>query len=410
MRTGGLQLRLRAVVGAATGACVTALKHGGLWRRKMLFSLLLAVLSLGFLEILVRLAVRAGLLVVRVYPTQERPTAITFLGDVNPYFGVWHLPNAQAVTATPEGSIASRSNAQGMRDRDRSLRSDARERVVVLGDSFVEGFCVAASNRMTDLIEARTGVEMLNFGVSGGFGSIQEWQLYEHLARGFDHSRVFLFLLPANDFSDNDPEKSGPDRYRPFLRPGTNGFEVYHSYPFAEVEARRPRLTPGRKLRHQLYNHCYVLNLLLDLDGQKLGPRLQSHDQVAAVSSRGGKPDSTYDEYSEADLARLLFSYEQIVRLAAPRPVTIFVIPRERDFQCLEAGRFGGRIVSALQSFARLHPGVEVVDLLPGFVDYMRTHGVGSRDFFLSFDPHWSPLGNLVAADLVLQHASALQR
>ena len=50
--------------------------------------------------------------------------------------------------------------------------------------------------------EKRGQIKHLNFGSSGNFGSIQEWLIYKHLGSRLDHSDVFIFCLPANDFSD----------------------------------------------------------------------------------------------------------------------------------------------------------------------------------------------------------------
>src|SRR5437764_661010 len=47
---------------------------------------------------------------------------------------------------------------------------------------------------------------------------------------------------------------------------------------------------------------------------------------------------------------------------------------------------------------------VDVVDLLPDFVDYTQTHDVPTSSFYLPSDAHWSSFGNAVAAEAVDQH------
>src|SRR5205823_2999909 len=93
-----------------------------------------------------------------------------------------------------------RSNSYGARDKDRQKESLGSRRVIVLGDSMIEGFGVDAADRVTDRLERATGIEHLNFGTSGDFGSIQEWLLYTRVKKDFDHSEVMLFMLPDNDF------------------------------------------------------------------------------------------------------------------------------------------------------------------------------------------------------------------
>ena len=81
----------------------------------------------------------------------------------------------------------------------------------------------------------------------------------------------------------------------------------------------------------------------------------------------------------------------------------LFVIFCDSDFVAWEGGRHQGRIVEALRAFANKREGVTVVDLLPGYLDYMKRESVSHKAFFLPNDPHWSPLGHRVAAGLVSQ-------
>lgn len=350
-----------------------------------LFKGLLAIIALLLVEGLVRVAARAGLVGIRTYPVSNEVIRITFVGQLDPHVGIWHVPEVRVTVPTPAGDVLYETNAEGMRDRPRERRSSARERVVVLGDSFIEGCFVAASNRVTDLLEQQTGIEFLNFGTSGGFGSIQEWLLYQHRAQAFDHSRVLLFLLPDNDFDDNNPAGHASDRYQPFLQKSNGTYAVAYTSTFRPAGTRTVRLSRGRALRHACYNRWFTLNVLMNLDFEKM----------RALNS------SSYARYTEEDLAQLLFSYEQLLAAARPHPLTIYVIPRDRDFIAVEKGNFQGRLPAELTAWAARHEGVAVVDLLPGFLAYMKEHHVPYRDFFLSFDPHWSPLGHQVAAALV---------
>jgi hypothetical protein len=275
-----------------------------------------------------------------------------------------------------------------MRDRPRALRSTAPERVVVLGDSFVEGVGVDVTNRFTEVLEARTGVEFLNFGTAGHFGSVQESLLYEHLACPYDHSRVFLFLLPDNDFSDNRAPESSTTRYRPYLQEEGDAYRVVYPFPFDQVQDRHRELSWPRRFRNRILNRWHTANALNDFQLKTLWKSV--------------RPSSSYDIYSAADLKQLLYTYEQIRARAHPRPLTVFAIPRDADFAAHAAGRHQGRIVGDLVAFAKQREGIRIVDLMPGFLAYMRDHGVSHRAFFLDHDPHWSPLGHAVAADVVL--------
>jgi hypothetical protein len=358
--------------------------------RHLVYKALMIAFALVVIEGSVRIAAFAGLCNIRTFETKDQLEEITFLGDVNPHFGAWHLTNATVVVKNPRGQVSYASNSFGMRDRARVEATTAPERAVVLGDSFVEGSHVDAADRVTDVLEKDTGVEFLNFGTAGHFGSIQEWMLYKHLAIRFDHTLVCLFLLPDNDFTDNDPAQHSPDRYRPYLREVDGSYEVTYPIPFAAPTARQSKLSSGRKFRHRMYNSWYSLNLIAHRDVSEF------------VDPFRRRIITSYDTYTPTDLARLLFTYQQIVALANKRPVYIFIIPRDKDFMAHKAGRFEGRIATALTAFAKETPGLDVVDLMPHFLAYAEEHDVSYKRFFLAFDPHWSPLGHRVAADAVL--------
>lgn len=284
-----------------------------------------------------------------------------------------------------------RSNAYGARDPERSLHSD-KPRVVVLGDSFVEGVGMPEGKRMTDLLEQWTGIAHLNFGTAGAFSSTQEWLLYETLASRFDHERVLLFAFPNNDFIENDPARFGdPDRYRPYLRRVSNTYEVY--YPIdLETAKRRAR---KQLLWNRWYNASYVYRLAAFFDAQ-----IRAHIAEGWPSKYGYVG---YQQFDDEDLRRLLFGYRKIRDDAAGRELVIVTIPRLNDLLYAEAEGIPDRLPGRLREFAKGEPHIRYVDLLPGFLEDRRTHDRKLSDYFLACDGHWSELGNAVAAELVLR-------
>jgi hypothetical protein len=140
-----------------------------------------------------------------------------FWADINPYFGVWHL-SKRFHHQTECFDVIYRANSYRARDKERTIHSD-HSRVVVLGDSFIEGWGVESQDRLTDLLEKDTGKEFLNFGTAGSFGPTQYYLLYKYLAKKFDHEAILIGILPDNDFIEDDLEigkKIYPDFYRPY--------------------------------------------------------------------------------------------------------------------------------------------------------------------------------------------------
>lgn len=360
--------------------------------RTVLKSLLLLLGTFIFLDIVLRLFVLWGLIPYQHYPTLAGTP--TYLDDIDTVVGVWHYPNASLRHVTVDFDVTYRSNSYGAQDIERSKKSDASRRVVVLGDSYVEGFGVSRESRFTELLEKRTGIEHLNFGCSGCFGSIQEWLLYDNLASTFDHTDIFVFMLPFNDFGDNDPKDFPAKRYRPYLRKTDTGFEVY--YPVTFEQRQRVFRNWGVIIKNTIDNHWYLANLLRWMTRQakqKIQP--QNKESVAVVNR--------YDRFRDIDLERLLFTYEQIVKKAGSRRVTFFTIPSKEDYYWAKKNGYNFRLVQQLNEFAKRFPNAQYIDLLPLFLAHARDHKLDFDDYNHAHDGHWSAKGHTVVAEMIYQ-------
>ncbi len=143
-----------------TGRDAAIRRRGLAWIGALAATLLLAELSVAAL-------VHAGLL-----DTPRPPRGGTaFWKGHHPRFGVWHEPNAETVHERACFRVRYATNSVGARDAERSLDADA-PRVVVLGDSFLEGWGVARDERLSERLESGTGFEHLNFAMAH-FGPYQ---------------------------------------------------------------------------------------------------------------------------------------------------------------------------------------------------------------------------------------------
>ncbi len=346
--------------------------------------LLTTIVSLGAVEALSRLLVWRGSRAFHLYRVTPMPT---FWADISPASGIWHPANAAFHHVEGCWDVTHHSNSYGARDRERAARSSAARRHVVLGDSFIEGYAIADGDRLTDRLNASSGEEFLNFG-DGQFGTVQELMVYRSLASTFDHSDVLLFVFPGNDFVDNDPRYSPRSRYRPYLRRGASGTEIYYTVPFE----RRDRNTLGRAMRawNWLTDHVYLLNLTR----QAIERRLRDYTLPEYTS---------YEGHSKDDIDTMAAAIRELAAAASGRPVHVFLIPLQVD---LDAARGGKRLTIAqdLQASLGRVSSVSVVDLLPDFLQYSAAHHVPTSAFYLPCDAHWSSVGNAVAADAVWRH------
>lgn len=352
---------------------------------RIVLLVLTTVAGLAAVEATLRQWQRRGVLPYTLYATAPFQS---FWSDSDPAFGVWHPPYATFHHKTPCVDVTYHANSYGARDRERARRSSAPRRIAVLGDSFVEGLDAADEERLTNRLEAATGIEHLNFGTGGGFGTVQELVLYRSLASAFDHTEVMLFTLPLNDFQDNDPRGSSPSRFRPYLRKGAGGFELYYTVEFAARE-QPPALSTAERLLNLASDASSIVNVARNLHR----PRFFRRSASAA----------SYDQYRPADVDWMGAAYRQLAASAGGRPVHVFVIPFVSDLE-----RYTGRdhipFIAALNDQVRGVPNIRIVDLLPDFTAYAAAHQTRFDQFFEACDWHWSPLGQAVAAEAVRRH------
>jgi hypothetical protein len=345
----------------------------------------IALLSLALFELALRVAVGQRWLRLPAPP----PRSVTdFWDGSDPRFGVWHRPNAEYAHTSECFSASYRSNSVGARDRERPLES-AEFRVVVLGDSFIEGWGLADGERLSDRLEAAIGVPHLNFGMAH-HGPYQSALLYRDLALRYAHDAVLVGLLPANDLADLDYELAlrSPSYayvYRPYL---------IGTYPnYRELFYREPHVSGW------LRRHFFAANAVVFAE-RRVASWL-GHEGGRRVQTPPGHTRSLQFEFRDADFERLRFSLEEIERAASGRRIALLLIPTLADFERVaESGP--SPLAARVAAFASEH-GMAFVDLLPP---------LAARDvdpsayYFEPCDYHWNAAANLLAAEIALDALS----
>lgn len=148
--------------------------------RKIIPNLIALVLAVLFTESLFCLIPVRAL-------DQSRPHHQTFC-RYDPLLGWWHVPGRKARYATDEYSVELEFNSQGVRGPEYAFdKPPGTYRVLVLGDSFAEGYSAPFSHVFSEYLrrylEERLSrpVEVINAGI-GGFSTDQEMIFYK--ARG----------------------------------------------------------------------------------------------------------------------------------------------------------------------------------------------------------------------------------
>ena len=323
-------------------------------------------------------------------PNYLVPGLRPFWINSNPHFGVWHEPDTEYVHTKSCFSVTYRTNSYGARDRMRQSYGE-ESRVVVLGDSFVEGYGLERAERTTNILEALTGVEHLNFGTSGHFGPTQSLLLYKHLAKRFSHNVVLFGLLPDNDFTDDDPShaNSYPSQYRPYYVKNRDNYILeYVNINERGLSKRDIRREKRRFFNRVLRNFTYTanaLNYMLQMYGLKTA-RFKI-GRAASASTYSG-----YYDFTQSQIERLIYVLEQMLIEAEGKAFIVFVIPRPADMQATPAP-----LHSILEFLTVEHKNLHIVDLRESFARKKNW-----MDFYRSCDGHWSVSGAKAAAEAVL--------
>ena len=119
----------------------------------------------------------------------------------DPVLGWRNKPNARVLFRRREYEVELRTNAQGLRDRERSYEGSAF-RVLALGDSFLEGYSVPFEASVTHLVEERLAgpgcpLEVINGGVAN-YSTDQEYLAYRQEGVRY-HPRIVVLFFYYND-------------------------------------------------------------------------------------------------------------------------------------------------------------------------------------------------------------------
>ena len=203
-------------------------------------------------------------------------------------------------------------------------------------------------DRLSDRLERATGLEHLNFGVSGSFGTTQSYLLYEHLARTFEHDAVIFAILPDNDFLDDDYEyglKMHKGRYRPFFVGKDPDYKLIYT-PLAQAS------TASRIFEQALLQFTYTGNLI------KYMKSMARHRQSGVPDNYAGYFDFTPDQW-----ARLKKVLLELRRAAGDKPILVLTIPCDTDI--LRSGKNGEPPLPAKLRETCRDLNMQYLDLLP---------------------------------------------
>lgn len=314
------------------------------------------------------------------------------------------LHPASIETYSPRFGQVVRTNAFGLRDRERTLeKADGSFRVLILGDSFMEALQVAYEESLPGLLETaltqRSGgtVEVWNGSVSG-WGTDDEIAYLERYGLRFRPDLVLIVMTLHNDVSDNlafehHELRDGTLAPRPPTQIG----------PFEWALIRARDSIANRSHLYSVYRRLKTVRR-----SREDASVLDAH--VASLVSRA--PDASTDVGWEVT-RQLLERGQRLAEQSGARfavaliPLGIQVSSSWRE-EFLTAHRLREQDIEIdrpqrLVAEWGARTGVPVIDLLPAFREAARQ----GASLYLEEDGHWSAAGHALADDVLARELLA---
>jgi lysophospholipase L1-like esterase len=314
-------------------------------------------------------------------------------------------------------------NDRGLRDVPHAYaKPPGVQRIVVLGDSFMEAYQVPLEESLPRRLEADLGervgaVEVINLGV-GGYGTAQELRQLEEEGLRYQPDLVVLAFYTGNDIQNNsrelevdtfgaeDPKVWGrPYAHADDLRSPLTWTEPDYARMMAAAEREQSKRAAPLRRAWKLIEPTLLANRLQQLFAQ-VAARLGA--PPADPKAHFGWPFLEHFESPTWDEAwgitrRLILELRDVSR-AAGADLVLLIVPAklqvEESFRDLARAQYPGvvfdetRINRALATFTKEH-GILLVDPTPELV---ASDEAGATTYFQLEDHHWNALGHEIAA------------
>ena len=375
------------------------------WIGRLAIVLLTILLVLGTLEVSLRLF---GPILPGNY------TSGAYL-ERHPLYGFFHVRGYEGWQQSTEYVARVRFNQLGLRDpRESYAKPPGTFRILLLGDSFMEGVQVEQRETTAAVLEARLralkpdlNVEVINAGVAGWSTGIEGLYL-EHEGYRFEPDLVLVGFFIGNDLHDNyyKLQLLGDDMdlaVKPYFGLGRDGVVVKRDPP--------PAPPPATGLLPALRSCCRLWNVIETGVLNRFGDG-QANTPLWAAAPMDAPTRALYDaepsrEFREGwEITSQLFGRLKARTDALGVPLAVFVIPDSPQVSESEWRELVGdhRVASGrstltapndqLAAIAERHR-LPLLDVLPTL---QHESGGSSRRFYFETDQHWNRDAHALAA------------
>ena len=333
-----------------------------------------------------------SILPINIGPSYLVNNGIKWRNEYLPW-GAWHKKNYIDQNKKSCFDVTYQTNNLGARDTvdyDQNLDSNS---IVLIGDSFAEGYGVSINNSFAKWLESFTNRTVLNFGAAGSFGPVQQEIIYRKLAYPLPHSELIQFFLPANDFTESAIKYWQNDlhRYRPYFK--KNGFGDYSIfYPEQAVKSQDYDIkNQPKNWAEKAARMTFSLNIYRNL---KLLFNMYEKRQVNSNN------DSYFFNDDETIKGTLFFVNKLLKQASNLEKRTLVIIPALGDMKKISEGKKYQDLnwYRTIKKIAK-KTDTKLIDLAE------HTPTDNYKKLFFDCDSHWNPEGNKWAARIVSEQA-----
>jgi hypothetical protein len=346
----------------------------------------------------------------------------------------WVLESgASYLNKMSEDTVRVTYNSKGWRDTEHDLDNKRGVfRILVLGDSFMEGYSVGLEDLFHKQIErlARKegiNIEIINMGV-GGYGTLQEYLVFRDIGQYYKPDIVLLGFYTANDLRNNFLPLESPVstsilkvKSRPFLDPShpmtwkinqvdSEGTRRRYLSAKAKADSFTYKFATGSALIQTTLRAVEHIkqSTLFKNRASKIGTNSESEKETSrAFAQFGVHYCKEPPQFTKAwATTKRIFSRLKKDTSSIGGKVFVFSVPAlyevleekikeipNRERICWEDAPGNKRLKGVLEELE-----IEYVDLLPGFRKRMRSEG---HNLFRHSDNHWDENGHHLAATIV---------
>lgn len=360
-------------------------------KKRLIIKCFIIVLTYSIIELFCLFMIRSGYIPAREpnFHFVWNPKYPLPMADINPVWGAWHYKEpfrGQYGCINYDYAI----NSYGARDKERNKLSSDTNRVVVLGDSFLEGYGIKAADRLSDILEKKTSHEFLNFSCTS-FSNTQEYLIYKHLADSFNHSTILIGFQPLTDFDDDDfnfPLQK--KRYKPFFIKKDSGYHLtYYQDSLEKSEYNKESYLSStnsfsQTVKRFFRSYTYWFNIIDYFKNRKNLLKIY----------KGISTSSYYYNYKPEQIERLTYILTQLRSAAPGKKIILVSIPAVPDIDRKISDGIPPLTFELSKVCSKLQ--IKYIDLLQAFSEEKDYH-----KYYFHCDPHWNEKGNKYAADIL---------